>query len=293
MNNNLYSIPSTAPQQYFVDNFIDIKYQRYRQERRRLQLELLKLQEYIASENLRVVVVLEGRDAAGKGSTARNIVNHLNPRTARVVHLGIPNQSQMRNWFRVHEELMPDPGELVVFDRSWYSRAMVQPVMGYCTMNQYKYFIRRVNSWEEELVNNEIKLIKIYLSVSQESQLLRFNLRETSDLKYWKFSGNDRAASEKWHLYTYFKERMFAITSTDYAPWNIINSDNKLSAHLSSIHLVLDKFDYPKKDQIYLGEVTRVDELDKMGSIEIDGVWFNGLTQQQFNILERLKIHAD
>ena len=126
--------------------------------------------------------------------------------------------------------MMPAEGEIVVFDRSWYSRAMIQPAMGYCTMRQYHYFMHRVNDWEKALVDEGVDLIKIYLSVSQEAQDLRFRLRITSDLQYWKYSATDRMAAERWNLLTYFKDRMFAVSSTDHAPWTIIDSDNKQQA---------------------------------------------------------------
>ena len=236
---------------------------------------------------------MEGRDAAGKGSTSKTFLENLNTSHAELVVMGVPTKTQMRTWLRSHEEIIKKTPEIVVFDRSWYSRAMIQPVMGYCSMAQYKYFMKHVNEWEETLTKSGIYLIKIYLSVSKESQITRFKMRRKSPLKYWKFSANDRAALENWHLYTYFKERMFNVTSTDYAPWHIINSDNKLSAHLSTMHLVLEKFSDQQTDEKLPMFNAINGQNQHLISMEVDGVWFYGLNESQAAVLEQLKIHAD
>ena len=164
---------------------------------------------------MRVVVLFEGRDASGKGGSIKRFKEHLNPRSSRVVALTKPTDVERGQWyFRRYIKELPDPGELVFFDRSWYSRALIQPAMGYCKEAQYKYFMRKINSWEEEQMNNGLILIKFYLSVSKENQELRFHMRETSSLKYWKLSANDWEAHKKWRLFTSYKEQMFRKTST-------------------------------------------------------------------------------
>lgn len=203
------SIQGSMPPPYDVPEFRELSYPAYRAELRALRVHLLSLQEWVVSEGKRVAIVLEGRDAAGKGRLSSGITHYLNPRFARIVAQGTPTPQAMRNWLGRHYKVMPEEGEIVVFDRSWYSRAMIQPAMGYCSMRQYHYFMNRVNDWEKTLVDEGIDLIKIYLSVSQEAQDLRFKLRITSDLQYWKYSANDRMAAERWNLLTYFKERMF------------------------------------------------------------------------------------
>ena len=238
----------------------------------------------------RIAIVLEGRDAAGKGGTAAGIARYLNPKTARIINQGIPSPREMRNWLGVHYKMMPSRGNITVFDRSWYSRALVQPAMGYCSMRQYHYFMSKVNDWEQALVDEGISILKIYLSVSRESQQLRFRLRRRSELQYWKYSANDRKVSERWNLLTYFKERMFAVTSTDYAPWVIVNSDNKHQARLNAIHYILSRFDYDGSDvDIDLRHLETINE--KSIDMVVDGVLFTGLNADQAAILERIHMH--
>ena len=283
-------LPETTATKHDVAAFRGIEYLAYRAELRVLRRQLLALQEWVINNGLRVAVVLEGRDAAGKGSTAATITHYLNPRSSGIISQGIPSPQEMRNWLGRHYKRMPGPGEIFVFDRSWYSRAQVQPAMGYCSMRQYHYFMNRVNDWERNLVDEGVSIIKIYLSVSQESQGLRFRLRQDSDLQYWKYSANDRKVAERWQLLTYFKERMFAVTSTDYAPWVVIESDNKQQARLNAIHYILTRFDFPGKDlrPEYLYQAA---ETDMVTDMVVDGVLFTGLNREQVGILERILIH--
>lgn len=283
-------LPTTITTHHDVAAFRDLSYPGYRAELRALRVYLLRMQEWIGQHGQRVVIVLEGRDAAGKGRTAHGITHYLDPKSASVEAQGTPTPQTMRNWLGRHYKLMPEPGNLVVFDRSWYSRAMIQPVMGYCTMRQYDYFMNRVNDWEYSLVEEGLTLIKIYLSVSQEAQDLRFKLRQDSDLQYWKYSANDRKVAERWQMLTYFKERMFAVTSTDYAPWVVIDSDNKQRALLNSIHYILTRFGYDMGD---LSEVRHDADANAPESTDmiIDGVLFSGLNREQVGILERIRIH--
>ena len=290
MRDNSSILPETTASVYDVLAFRGIQYPAYRAELRELRVQLLFMQEWAMKRGERIAIVLEGRDAAGKGGTAAGIARYLNPKTARIINQGIPSPREMRNWLGVHYRMMPSNGNITVFDRSWYSRALVQPAMGYCSMRQYHYFMSKVNDWEQALVDEGISILKIYLSVSRESQQLRFRLRRRSELQYWKYSANDRKVSERWNLLTYFKERMFAVTSTDYAPWVIVNSDNKHQARLNAIHYILSRFDYDGSDvDIDLHHLETINE--KSIDMVVDGVLFTGLNADQAAILERIHMH--
>ncbi len=284
-------IPETVASTYDVPEFRDLSYPAYRAELRALRVHLLTLQETVVAKGKRVAIVLEGRDAAGKGRLSSGITHYLNPKFARIVAQGTPTAQAMRNWLGRHYKVMPVEGEIVVFDRSWYSRAMIQPAMGYCTMRQYHYFMRKVNDWEKVLADEGIDLIKIYLSVSQETQDLRFKLRSTSDLQYWKYSANDRMAAERWNLLTYFKDRMFAVTSTDYAPWTIIDSDNKQQALLNALHCILQRFGYEESGLIHPSLQGEATESMEFLDLTVDGVLFTGLNREQVAVLDRIRIH--
>lgn len=284
-------LPQTAARKYEVAAFRDVDYGAYRAELRELRVQLLLLQEWVRARGKRVAIVLEGRDAAGKGSAAAGITHYLDPKSAAVITQGIPTRKQMRNWLGAHYKMLPAPGGIAIFDRSWYSRALVQPALGYCTMRQYSYFMNRVNDWERQIVDEGVALIKIYLSVSQEAQDLRFRLRRNSQLQYWKYSSTDRMAAERWQLLTYFKERMFAVTSTDYAPWAIIDSDNKHQARLNAIHCILSRFEYDGKD-LSLQAVQDEAKARKRRDIIVDGVLFREMTPEQAAVLERILAHV-
>ena len=281
----------TDPFTHDVAEFRDLTYPAYRAELRALRVHLLSLQERVVEDGARVVIVLEGRDAAGKGKLSAGITHYLNPRHAKIIAQGTPTPQVMRTWLGRHYKMMPERGSIIVFDRSWYSRAMIQPAMGYCTMRQYHYFMSRVNEWERNLVDEGVTLIKMYLSVSQEAQDLRFKLRSSSDLQYWKYSTNDRLAAERWQLLTYFKERMFSTTSTEYAPWVIINSDNKQQALLNAIHYVLVRFGYEDSGLIHPSLQAESENEQEFMDLLVDGVLFTGLNREQVAILERLRIH--
>ena len=285
-------LPHTEARQYDVAAFRDVNYAAYRAELRELRLQLLMMQEWVMETGLRVAVVLEGRDAAGKGSTASGITHYLNPKSAQVIEQRIPTPTQMRNWLGTYHRLMPAPGNITIFDRSWYSRAIIQPAMGFCTMRQYSYFMTHVNDWEHRLVDEGVHLLKVYLSVSKEAQDLRFRIRQDSDLQYWKYSPTDRRAAERWQLLTYFKERMFAVTSTDYAPWVIIDSDNKHQARLNTIHYILSSFEYEGKDLNLKAIEASADKDGKPRNVVVDGVLFREMTPEQVSVLERIMIHV-
>ena len=285
-------LPHTEARRYDVAAFRDVNYSAYRAELRELRLQLLMMQEWVMEQGLRVAVVLEGRDAAGKGSTASGITHYLNPKSAKVIEQGIPTPRQMRNWLGTYHRLMPAPGNITIFDRSWYSRAIIQPALGFCSMRQYSYFMTHVNDWEHRLVDEGVSLLKVYLSVSKEAQDLRFRIRQDSDLQYWKYSPTDRRVAERWQLLTYFKERMFAVTSTDYAPWVIIDSDNKHQARLNTIHYILSSFEYEGKDLNLNAIEANADKSDRTRNVVVDGVLFRQMTPEQVAVLERIMIHV-
>jgi polyphosphate kinase 2 len=246
------------------------------------------MQEWMIKEKKKIAIVLEGRDAAGKGSTIRRFIQHMMPKSTRVVELGVPTRKQNRNWFSTYKKNLPNDGEIVFFDRSWYSRAVIQPTMGFCSKSQYYYFINNVNDWEKRLINDGLILFKFYLSVSQETQKYRFFLRQSSELKYWKVTDNDLKAMEHWHLYTRYKEQMFEQTSTGHAPWILINSDNKMIARLNTMRYVLKRVNYTDKKKVKAKRYFK--ELDDY-QITIKGVKFENLTKEQYEFLFKIKAH--
>ena len=177
----------------------------YESEKFDIQVELLKLQEWVKREKKKIAIVFEGRDTSGKGSTIKRFTEYLDPKGFRIVALGVPTEEEKNNWFARYEKYMPKPGEIVFFDRSWHNRSIVEPAMGYCTEKQYKDFMENVNDWEESLINDGIILIKFWFSITKEKQQKRFELRQKSPLKYWKFSPNDAKVVDKWDLITYYK----------------------------------------------------------------------------------------
>ena len=259
---------------------------KYKKEKKRLQVELLKLQEWVVKEKKRIAIVFEGRDAAGKGSTIKRFIENMMPKTVEVIELGVPSKKQEKSWFRTWNKRMPKEGNICFYDRSWYSRAIIQPVMKYCTEKQYKYFMYKVNSWEEKLMEDGIILIKFYLSISKENQKLRFHLREINPLKYWKLSPNDWKANKNWQILTKFKEHMFKKTSTPKSPWVIINSDNKMIARLNAMRYVLSKIEYSGKKTIKTKKWNR--ELPKY-ELNVNNVLFENLSKEQYELLYRIK----
>jgi polyphosphate kinase 2 len=209
----------------------------------------LKLQNWIVKSDKRVVVVLEGRDAAGKGGAIRRFTRYLNPRAMRIVALNKPTDIEKGQWyFRRHVKELPNPGEIVFFDRSWYNRAVVEPVMGFCTDEEYDEFIRQVPEFEHMLFENGVDIIKFWFSISKEEQARRFDSRKDDPLKQWKLSPVDEKSQKLWDKYTHYKEEMFSKTHTEFAPWIIIKTNVKRQARLESIRHVLSKFEYSKKN---------------------------------------------
>ena len=220
----------------------------YESEKYQIQIELLKLQEWAIKNGKRVAIVFEGRDAAGKGSTIKRFTEYLNPKGFKVVALGLPTEEEKKNWFARYEKHLPKPGEIVFFDRSWYNRAVVEPAMGYCTEEQYNDFMNKVVDWEEDLISEGLILIKFWFSITQEKQIKRFELRQKSPLKYWKFSPNDAKVLDKWEIIGNFKNQMFAKTSSKMSPWVIINSNDKKIGRLNAMRYVISTIDYDDKN---------------------------------------------
>lgn len=221
----------------------------YEKQKYYLQVELLKLQAWIRTTGQRVVIVFEGRDAAGKGGTIKRFMEHLNPRGSRVVALEKPTETELGQWyFQRYIKHLPTQGELVLFDRSWYNRAGVERVMGFCSEQQYQDFLRQAPELERNLVGSGLHLIKFWFSVSREEQQRRFKERELHPLKRWKLSPIDLASLEKWEDYTVAKEAMFFHTDHSECPWVVIKSDCKKRARLNAMRYVLNAFDYEGKD---------------------------------------------
>ena len=214
-----------------------------------LQKELVKLQTWVQKSKKRVAIIFEGRDAAGKGGTIRRFVEHLNPRTMRVVALDKPTEVEKGQWyFERYVKELPNPGEIVLMDRSWYNRAVVEPVMGFCDSNQYDRFMRQVPEFEHMLFEDGVIIIKFWFSISKEEQWKRFQSRSENPLKQWKLSPVDQKSRSKWDMYTFYKEEMFSKTHTPFSPWTIIKANNKKTARLESIRYVLSQFNYDGKD---------------------------------------------
>ena len=224
---------------------------RYRreQELKPFQAELVKLQQYLETHQMRMIIVCEGRDAAGKGGTIRRVTRYMNPKHYRVVALGKPTHEQRTQWFfQKYVAEFPTGGEIVLFDRSWYNRAMVEAVFGFCTDEEYKNFMRGVVGFEKDLVRQGIILIKLYFSVTREEQLHRFERRKNDPLRQWKLSEIDSQAQDRWDEFTTMKFKMLKRTTNDEAPWTVIRSDDKHLARLNVMKVILDAVDYEGRD---------------------------------------------
>nr|WP_315207458.1 polyphosphate kinase 2 [uncultured Albidiferax sp.] len=231
----------------------------YEKEKFRLQVELLKLQAWVKESKQRVVILFEGRDAAGKGGAIKRFMEHLNPRGARVVALEKPTELERGQWyFQRYVQHLPSVGEIVMFDRSWYNRAGVERVMGFCSDEEYAEFMRQAPEFERHLVRSGVHLIKFWFSVSRKEQRRRFKERESHPLKQWKLSPIDLASLDMWDDYTRAKESMFFETDTAEAPWTVIKSDCKKRARLNAMRYVLHKLPSTSKD---MGQVGKLDTL--------------------------------
>ncbi|MCB1049455.1 MAG: polyphosphate kinase 2 [Acidobacteria bacterium] len=229
--------------------------QTYEERKQKLQIELLKMQNWVKETGHRIVLLFEGRDAAGKGGTIKRFMEHLNPRGARVVALEKPSEEEKGQWyFQRYIQHMPTSGEIALFDRSWYNRAGVEWVMGFCSASEYLEFMRQAPEVERMLVRSGIQLCKLWFSVSRNEQFRRFQARKTDPLKQWKLSPIDMASLDKWEEYTEAKEAMFFYTDTADAPWTVIKSDCKKRARLNAMQFVLSKMDYPNKNHKIVGQ---------------------------------------
>jgi polyphosphate kinase 2 len=222
----------------------------YEADLRLLQIELVKLQRHTIQKGKRLLLILEGRDAAGKDGSIKSITEHLSPRDSRVVALNRPSPREEGEWyFQRYVAQLPTAGEFVLFNRSWYNRAGVEKVMGFCTDEQYKQFMATVNEFESLLVGSDIQLIKYYLDITKEEQAIRLNDRAKDPLKQWKISPIDQQAQKMWNAYSVARDDMLKHTSSKIAPWTVITANDKKLAHLNLIADLLSRVDYPEKDK--------------------------------------------
>jgi len=239
----------------------------YEKELSKLQVELLKFQNHVKDKGLKILMIFEGRDAAGKGGTIKRITEHLNPRGARIVALEKPSDKETSQWyFQRYAKHLPSAGEMVLFDRSWYNRSMVEPVMGFCTERQHHKFLKDAPEFEQMIVDEGIQIFKFYFSVSKDEQARRFKARETDPLKQYKLSPVDKESQKLWDEYTLAKFMMLSATHTDAAPWTIVKSDNKKRARVNCIKHILSFVKYP--NQISKKEVVTDKEIIVYGRDE-------------------------
>ncbi len=228
-----------------------VRYVKYEKKLVKLQVELIKLQKWVLENKERVIVVFEGRDAAGKGGAIRRIVERINPRHYRIVALPKPNEDEKTQWyFQRYVNQFPKGGEMVFFDRSWYNRAVVEPVNGFCTQAEYEIFMSQVNEFEKMIVESGVRLVKIYLSISRDEQVSRFELIKNNPLKVWKITPVDERAQELWDQYTEYKERMFKLTQTEGIPFRVIKANRKTKARMKVIQHLLSSIPYDKNIEV-------------------------------------------
>jgi len=254
----------------------------YKKEKYKLQVELLKLQEDVIKNKRRIALCFEGRDTAGKSSTINFFSEHLRPSNFRYVHLGIPTPEEKNNWFKRWENHLPEKGKLVLFDRSWYTRALTEPTLGYCSKKQYEEFMTNVNKWEDKLINNGLEVVKFYFSIDKDQQKRRLSARKNSKLKYWKLSASDKLMVSKWDIFTLYKNQMFDVTARNTSPWVLINANNKMIARLSALRYILNTLEYKNKKTL---EPPKWGEDLGAYSCYIEGVLFDNLTYEQYKIL--------
>ena len=224
-----------------------LRYSRYELKIKKMQAKLVDLQDWVIANRQRVIVVFEGRDAAGKGGAIRRITAHINPRHYRVVALPKPSEDEIDQWyFQRYVNEFPKPGQIVFFDRSWYNRAVVEPVNGFCSQKDYEIFMSHVNDFEKMVKESGAHLLKIYFSITKDEQARRFDDIRNDPLKHWKMTPVDEKAQELWDEYTVYKQRMFEETNTELVPWKIIKANRKTTARLQSMQYILDNIPYEK-----------------------------------------------
>jgi polyphosphate kinase 2 len=256
----------------------------YDREKRRLRIELLKLQEDVIKNNRKLCIIFEGRDTAGKSTAIRFFSEYLRPQHFNYVQLGIPTKWESSHWFQRWGKALPRKGEISFLDRSWYTRAITEPIMGYCSENQYRSFMKKVNKWEDEQMDNGVELTKFYFSLSKDQQEIRMKARKNSELKYWKLSKNDEKIITKWNAFTLYKEQMFDKTSSNQNPWVSINSNNKMIARLTSLRYLLIKTEYEGKKIL---KPTKWSKSLNNYSSNLEGVQFDNLSYDQFMIISK------
>jgi polyphosphate kinase 2 len=235
-------VVSTAPR-------FRVKRRRFELEKASLHIELLKMRDWLYNNNKKLLIICEGKDSAGKGSFIRTATENLHPGYFKINTFGVPTEEEKKDWFKRYEAVLPTKEQIAFYDRSWYNRAVVEPVMGYCTKEQYEQFMKDVLPFEDKLMNEGFYLIKIWFSITKETQNLRFKLRQTSPVKYWKYSPNDSKALEKWEEYTKYKEEMFRLTSTEKSPWVIADSNDKRVCKLNVLRYILNQIPYDNKKE--------------------------------------------
>tara|TARA_B110001454_G_C12716586_1_gene432822 strand:+ start:445 stop:1227 length:783 start_codon:yes stop_codon:yes gene_type:complete len=224
-----------------------IRYVDYQKKLEQLQVELIRLQTWAINKEARIIVVFEGRDAAGKGGAIRRLTERINPRHMRIVALSKPTKDEQSQWyFQRYVEQLPKAGEIVFFDRSWYNRAVIEPVNGFCTQNQYEIFMDQVNDFEKMILQSGIYVVKIYMSISKKEQSKRFEEIKSDPLKQWKMTKLDEKAQDLWDDYTVYKKAMFEKTNTEISPWKIIRANRKTEARINVINHILDSIPYDK-----------------------------------------------
>jgi len=228
-----------------------IRYVDYEKKLEKLQVELIRLQTWAINKEERIIVIFEGRDAAGKGGAIRRLTERINPRHMRIVALSKPTKDQQSQWyFQRYIEQLPKAGEIVFFDRSWYNRAVIEPVNGFCTKKEYEVFMNQVNDFERMILESGIHLVKIYMSISKKEQSKRFSEIKSDPLKQWKMTKLDEKAQDLWEDYTEYKNAMFQKTNTEISPWKIIRANRKTDARVNVINHILDRIPYDKKLEI-------------------------------------------
>lgn len=228
-----------------------VRYVKYEKKLKKLQVELIRLQSWAIDENERIIVIFEGRDAAGKGGAIRRITERMNPRHLRIVALPKPTEDEQTQWyFQRYVKQFPKAGEIVFFDRSWYNRAVVEPVNGFCTNQEYNVFMKQVNDFERMITESGIRLVKIYMSISKREQAKRFTDIKNNPLKQWKMTKVDEKAQELWDVYTEYKNKMFEKTKEGPVPWKIIKANRKTFARVSVINYMLQSIPYDRNKEI-------------------------------------------
>ncbi|MEP2773371.1 MAG: polyphosphate kinase 2 [Fulvivirga sp.] len=245
MLSSVEGIKLLSQQEGVIDPRKALRSLKYEATLKELQIELIKLQTWVIKENKRVCILFEGRDAAGKGGAIRRVTHHLNPRYYKVIALPKPTEEERGQWyFQRYVNKLPHPGEIVLFDRSWYNRAVLEPVNGFCTMDEYNRFMQDVNNFESMITHDDLILIKFYFSISKAEQAKRFKAIKNNPLKRWKMSPVDEQAQRLWGDYTTYKEKMFEKTNTEANPWIVIKANRKMKARVEAIEHILDIVPY-------------------------------------------------